>query len=220
MKLERDITPLMLSILLILGIVVLAFLRHRRAIGPWAGYPVDADLVFSGLYIVWIAVEFPVARKDVKTEGKLTSDAGTCPIYALGQAGTALTALWFAPVFRPPHAALVAALLIFLCGVLYRLWAIRTLGRFYSHRVRREEGHRIVDWGPYRFIRHPAYAGRALAHAGVVLYFFHWVALAFFLLVLIPAIVLRIRVEEKMLFQIEGYWEFAGTRKRLIPAIW
>jgi protein-S-isoprenylcysteine O-methyltransferase Ste14 len=220
MKPERDITLLVLSGLLVLGIGVLAFLRHRGGTGAWAGYPVDVDLVFAGLYIAWIAVEAPVAKKDLATEGKRTCDAGTCPIYALGQAGTALTALWFPSVWRAPHVAHVAAILVFLCGVLYRLWAIRTLGRFYSHRVRREDGHRIVDSGPYRFIRHPAYAGMAVAHAGVVLYFFNGAALAFLLTVLIPAIVLRIRVEEKMLFQIEGYSDFARTRKRLVPAIW
>jgi len=36
----------------------------------------------------------------------------------------------------------------------------------------------------------------------------------------IPAIAVRIFIEEKTLFKIEGYPEFAKSRKRLIPAIW
>ncbi len=54
------------------------------------------------------------------------------------------------------------------------------------------------------------------AHAGLTLFFFNWVTLA----VLVPAIVLRILVEERMVFGIAGYSDFARTRKRLISAIW
>ena len=37
---------------------------------------------------------------------------------------------------------------------------------------------------------------------------------------LVPAIVLRIRVEEKMLFQLDEYAEYARLRKRIVPLIW
>jgi protein-S-isoprenylcysteine O-methyltransferase Ste14 len=80
--------------------------------------------------------------------------------------------------------------------------------------------HEIVDSGPYRFVRHLAYAGMVTANAGLTLFFFNWITLAIFRAVLVPAIVLRILVEERMLFKIEGYCDFARTRKRLIPAIW
>ena len=48
---------------------------------------------------------------------------------------------------------------LFAAGVAFRLWAVFTLGRFYSHSVRLRRDHRIVESGPYRFVRHPAYAG-------------------------------------------------------------
>ena len=220
MKHNRDITPLILSILLILGIVILAFLRHWFGIGAWVKWPVDVDLIFVGLYVVWILVEFRIAKKDAITEGKQTLDFGTCELYALGQACTFPTALWFPSIWHAPAAAHFWGILIFLCGVLYRLWAIRTLGQFYSHRVRKVSQHQIVNSGPYRFIRHPAYAGMIIANVGLTLYFFNWVTLAVFLIVLVPSVVLRILVEERMLFEIEGYSNFAKKRKRLIPAIW
>ena len=220
MKQHRDITPLILSILLITGIIILAFLRHRYGIGAWAKHPVDVDIIFVGLYVVWILVESPIAKKDVITEGKQTLDFGTCQIYAIGQACTFLTALWFPSVWHTSFAAHFMGVLIFLCGVLYRLWAIRTLGQFYSHRVRKVAQHQIVDSGPYRFIRHPAYAGMIIANIGLALYFFNWVTFAVFLFVLVPSIVLRISIEEKMLFELEGYTNYAKRRKRLIPAIW
>lgn len=80
--------------------------------------------------------------------------------------------------------------------------------------------HRIVDSGPYRFTRHPAYAGRIIAHAGVALYFMNSVTLRVFLLALVTAILLRILIEERMLFEIKGYCDFAKIRKRLFPGIW
>ena len=220
MKQRRDVIPLLLSATLLLGISLLAFMRHRQGISAWSAFPFDWDLGFAGLYVVWILVEFPVAKKDTRTEGKRTLDFCTCQAYALGQAGTILTALWFPSVWRSPGIWHFVACLLFIGGIAYRLWAIHTLGQFYSHRVRKMEQHRIVDSGPYRIIRHPAYSGMIAAHAGVTLYFFNWLTLAVFLIMLIPSIVLRIFVEEKMLFNIEGYPKFAEKRKRLFPAIW
>jgi len=40
-----------------------------------------------------------------------------------------------------------------------------------------------------------------------------------FLFALLPSIILRIFTEEKMLFGIEGYSDFAEKRKRLFPGI-
>ena len=108
----------------------------------------------------------------------------------------------------------------FLAGIAYRLWAIKTLGKYYSHIVREIDAHKIVDSGPYRHIRHPAYAGMILANLGVVIFFFNLITLILFLLILIPAIILRIIIEEKTLFRIGGYVEFAQNRQRLIPGIW
>ena len=76
-----------------------------------------------------------------------------------------------------------------------------------------------IDFGPYKYIRHPAYEGMIIAHFGIVLYFFNLVTLLIFFLAFIPAIILRIFVEEKTLFKIGGYSNYAENRKRLIPLI-
>lgn len=165
-------------------------------------------------------VELRVSKRDVSTEGKKTSDYATCQLYGLGQALTFLSALWFASLWRAPNIVHVVGMGTFLAGVCYRLWAIRTLGHYYSHRVQAVAQHQIVASGPYRFTRHPAYAGMIIANAGISVYFINWVTIGVFLLILVPAILLRIRIEERTLFGIEGYAEFARTRKRLFPAMW
>ncbi len=217
---RKDITPLIMWFLLFAGIIVLAFIRLNRIFGVSGEYPVYLDILFISLYLFWMIIELRVSKQDVNREGKKTSDFMTCQLYGIGQALTFLTALWFPAVWRVSNVAHFFGISIFLLGVFYRLWAIHTLGRFYSHRVRTVSQHQIVVSGPYRFTRHPAYAGMIIAHAGICMYFFNWVTICVFLLVLVPAVLLRIVIEEKALFGIAGYAEFAANRKRLFPAVW
>jgi protein-S-isoprenylcysteine O-methyltransferase Ste14 len=217
---SKDFTTLIMWFCLLTGIIVIAFIRPSRMVGVWNDYPVNLDTVFISSYILWMLIELRVSKKDVNTDGKKTSDSATCQLYGFGQALTFLTALWFPSVWREPNAAHLVGICVFLFGVCYRLWAIRALGQFYSHRVQTVAQHRIVVSGPYRFTRHPAYAGMIIANAGISMYFFNWVTICVFLFILVPAILLRIVIEERTLFGIEGYSEFAKQRKRLFPAVW
>lgn len=217
---KKDLTPLVMVYCLVAAVIALAFIRPGRILSVWNEYPVSLDTIFIILYVLWILIESRVSWKDMNTEGKRTSDFATCQVYAIGQALTFLSALWFPSVWRAPSSAHFVGIGVFLFGVSCRLWAIRTLGQFYSHRVRTAAQHEIVDSGPYRFTRHPAYAGMLVANAGICLYFFNWVTTFIFLLMLVPSILLRIIIEEKTLFGIEGYPEFARPRKRLFPRVW
>lgn len=205
---------------LLAGIIAIAVIRSNRLIGVWDEGSFNWDTVFISLYILWMVIELRVTKNDISTEGKKTSDFATCQLYGIGQALTFPTALWFPSVWSVPNTAHLLGLSVFLLGACYRLWAIRTLGQFYSHRVRTAAQHIIVDTGPYRFTRHPAYAGMIIANAGISVYFFNWVTICVFLLLLLPAIFIRIIIEERTLFGIEGYAEFTKQRKRLFPAIW
>ena len=217
---DKDFTPLIMWFILFFGVIVLAVIRLYRTFDDWQGYPTYLDIIFICLYLTWMIIELRVTKKDVNTEGIKTSDSMTCQLYGLGQALTFLTALWFPSVWQAPNVAHFVGLSIFLLGGMYRLWAIQTLGRYYSHRVRTVSQHQIVVSGPYRFTRHPAYAGMIIANAGIAIYFLNWATICVFLFILLPAIFLRIVIEEKTLFGIEGYPEFAKKRKRLFPAIW
>ncbi|HHD83181.1 MAG TPA: isoprenylcysteine carboxylmethyltransferase family protein [Bacteroidetes bacterium] len=215
---KRNITPLILSTILIGLICIFSILRLNN-LSIWQDATINFDIVISVIYVVWMIFESKISKKEL-SKGNKTSDFGTCELYAIGQAGVFLSALWFNSVWKDPNIFHFFGLLIFISGIIYRIWAIMTLGRYYSHIVREVEGHKIIDSGPYCYIRHPAYTGMILANTGIVLFFFNAVTLLIFLLVLIPAIALRILIEEKTLFNIEGYSEFAKSRKRLIPAIW
>lgn len=215
---NRNATPLILAILLMALICFLALYRvtHQNI---WINSIANFDIIFALVYLAWILIESKISKEELN-KGNRTSDYGTCELYAIGQAAVFLSALWFTSAWESPNLFHLSGFILFLVGITYRLWAIKTLGKYYSHIVREVEAHKIVDSGPYRRIRHPAYAGMILANLGVVIFFFNFIILILFLMVLIPAIILRIMIEEKTLFRIGGYVEFAQNRQRLIPGIW
>jgi protein-S-isoprenylcysteine O-methyltransferase Ste14 len=56
-----------------------------------------------------------------------------------------------------------------LAGVLFAVWARRSIGKFWSAAVTIKEGHQLVRSGPYAHIRHPIYTGLLTAVAGTTL---------------------------------------------------
>jgi protein-S-isoprenylcysteine O-methyltransferase Ste14 len=214
----RNATPLILSILLIALICLLSLYRINHQ-NIWINSIVNFDIIFASVYLAWILIESTIS-KDEMNKGNKTSDYGTCELYAIGQAAVFLSALWFTSAWHSPNFFHIIGFTIFLIGIAYRLWAIKTLGKYYSHIVREIAGHQIIETGPYRRIRHPAYAGMILANVGIIIFFFNSITLILFSLILIPAIILRIIIEEKTLFKIDKYVDYAKNRPRLIPGIW
>jgi protein-S-isoprenylcysteine O-methyltransferase Ste14 len=54
-------------------------------------------------------------------------------------------------------------------GFAFCWWARVHLGRLWSASVSVKEGHRTVETGPYRLVRHPIYTGFIVAYAGIAL---------------------------------------------------
>lgn len=111
--------------------------------------------------------------------------------------------------------------LIILGSALF-IWARRTLGKFYSGHVSVVAGQPLVQSGPYRFIRHPAYAGYILIALGLAVGYSSLAGLTAVLFLLLPAIIYRLRVEDKLLAEHFGvqFSEYATQVARLLPGIW
>ncbi|HKQ62481.1 MAG TPA: isoprenylcysteine carboxylmethyltransferase family protein [Candidatus Polarisedimenticolaceae bacterium] len=116
----------------------------------------------------------------------------------------------------------VLGLLSCLCGIGLRWWARATLGHLFTIGVVRQERHEVVESGPYRLLRHPAYLALMLFYVGVPLL----AGSAFGLLVLgVPAVAIFVTlaaVEDRKLAELLGadYRAYRRRSWRLVPGLW
>lgn len=112
-------------------------------------------------------------------------------------------------------AALVGAVVVCVAvGLL--AWSYLALGRALSLWVQ-PESKLLVQSGPYRFIRHPAYLGMLLAFAGIAIAARSWLGIVSVPVFMGPATWLRAQAEEKELRQKFGQdWEQYAARTGFI----
>ncbi|GAA3093026.1 methyltransferase family protein [Streptosporangium carneum] len=171
---------------------------------------------FVAANLLWVALETPISFRRPSAPPR---EVATLVTYGVARMATVAAAVLGPIPWQRPFPVAVPAVLLFLGGVLLRQVAMRVLGQFYSHHVIRRDDHMIVRTGPYRLIRHPAYAGMLLGHAGLVLFFLNWASVPLFA-ALALAIGWRIRVEERELLAIPAYRQYAADRPRLVPGVW
>jgi len=133
------------------------------------------------------------------------------------------------PAFRATHPGVYfgpwsawAGSFLVVGGTLFRQWAIRTLGQYFTRSVRVSSDQPVVQDGPYRWVRHPSYTGGMLAAAGVGLALGNAVSLSCLLVASLAGFGYRIHVEEKALVEALGepYRAYRARTKRLIPFVW
>ena len=116
----------------------------------------------------------------------------------------------------------ITALVVLQIGSLLGTWAMFS-NRFFSSQVRiqTDRGHSVVKEGPYKYVRHPGYAGGLISWLAAPVFFSSW-------WVIIPAVVVaaasfkRTALEDRTLQEeLPGYAEYSQEVKyRLIPGIW
>jgi protein-S-isoprenylcysteine O-methyltransferase Ste14 len=117
-----------------------------------------------------------------------------------------------------PSGAAWAFVGVALAGFAFAWWARIHIGRLWSSGVTRKEGHRVVDTGPYRFVRHPIYTGICLA-------VFATAIIEGSLVPVMGAVIFtwgfhfKARVEERFLTEElgESYTEYAARTPMLVP---
>jgi protein-S-isoprenylcysteine O-methyltransferase Ste14 len=125
-----------------------------------------------------------------------------------------------APAMPPALQAL--GLAMYLASTAFIMWVFRE-NSFAAPvvKVQAERGHRVIDTGPYAWVRHPTYGGVSLFFVGAPLLIGSWWGAAVTpLFVVLFAI--RVRIEERTLMAgLPGYADYvARVRYRLLPGIW
>ncbi|MBW2543986.1 MAG: isoprenylcysteine carboxylmethyltransferase family protein [Deltaproteobacteria bacterium] len=126
---------------------------------------------------------------------------------------------WSPPFIVPVK---ILSLVIILAGNVFGSYALLE-NRFFSFivRIQTERGHQVVSSGPYRWIRHPGYAGALLVYLATPVFLDS--RLAFIPAVFLFAVfVIRTALEDRFLQdELAGYGEYARrVRYRLLPGVW
>lgn len=121
---------------------------------------------------------------------------------------------------RLPVVVQVLGLIVTAIGYGIGIWAV-VMNKFYAGFVRIDEDHTVVKDGPYRYIRHPGYAGSVLVQISLpVALGSRWTLLLGILGSCL--IIIRTHFEDRALIrELAGYDQYAaGVVFRLFPGIW
>lgn len=122
------------------------------------------EVIWIAWFVSWMAASF--------WSGRTEKRAATWETWAYRVAilcGVILIAPWTArvlgeqPIWQVGNSGAYALVGVMLLGLLLTWLARIHLGRLWSSAITRKEEHRIVDTGPYAFVRHPIYTGIIIA---------------------------------------------------------
>lgn len=150
-------------------------------------------------------------------------DRGSTRMIVAAYATAAVVAPAVRMLRRPqlPPATAPLGLGLEVAGLGLRAWSMRTLGRSYSRTLRVERAQQVVDRGPYRFVRHPGYAGSLMIWTGFALTSRSFPVVEVVGGLLGIAYHRRVAAEEALLRRdLPGYAAYSKRTKRLIPFLW
>ena len=196
-----------------------------------ASLPLSGSELYGGLfwtvYLVWLGSEtFVLSRRRAAGDARV-ADAGSRRVLRVSTALAILSC--FTCAVRVPSGAFAfarrdlffAGVMLMAAGLVLRWWAVRVLGRLFTTDVAIHAGQTVIEHGPYRWIRHPAYAGLLLTLSGIGLALGNWLGLLVLLGVVSAALAIRIRIEEAALLDALGepYRAYMRRTRRLLPLL-
>ena len=189
---------------------------------------IGAAATFLAACLIWCAPEaigmFRQLAGIARAEA-VVQDRGSLGILIGLQWTGIILCLAFGWIFRwaaipwQPVAIFRLGIILMLLGVALRWHAIRTLGHYFTRDVAVSAHQYVVQRGPYRFVRHPAYSGTFLTMLGVGLAMTNWASLLALGVCVVLGHLYRVRIEEEALTWAIGqpYIEYMRHTKRFIP---
>jgi protein-S-isoprenylcysteine O-methyltransferase len=122
---------------------------------------------------------------------------------------------------HPARLAFALGIALMLGGIAIRTAAAQNLGAYYTLNLGIQPGQAVYSQGLYRWVRHPGYAGTAIALVGLGVALGNWYSVLA-IAVVVPGLAARIALEERMLKRSFGdtYTAYCRrTRWRLMPGV-
>jgi protein-S-isoprenylcysteine O-methyltransferase Ste14 len=184
-------------------------------------------VLFWIVYIVWFVLEMIGALAQRVKAGAEKQDRGSMVLLLAGLYGGLLLNFALPGLFPGATITWNRPLLFFIgltlmvLGVILRQYAIRVLGRYFTREVATRADQPVVQNGPYKFIRHPAYSGTLLTMLGIGLAMTNWASLLAILVCSFTGYFYRVLVEERALRRSLGqpYVEYMRRTKRFVPFV-
>jgi protein-S-isoprenylcysteine O-methyltransferase Ste14 len=192
---------------------------------PFSGDRIQ-DVVFVASYAGWLLFEMFTSRTRKSSD---RSAAGR----DRGSFAVVVSLIWlgigvdYACALVFPRAAIVqmraqfffVGIALMWAGFAFRHYTMRVLGKFFTFDVAVQAGQTAIEAGPYRYIRHPSYAGAMLTLTGIGLALGNWVGLLMLLAITSIGYGYRIHVEEAALIAAIGepYKSYIRRTRRLVP---
>jgi len=105
---------------------------------------------------------------------------------------------------------------LLLAGTAWAAWSLRSLGRNLSVIAQARD---VADRGPYRWIRHPLYAGEIVSSLGLAVAAHSLAAVAVWLGICALQAYRAVREEQLLLAVLPGYGAYRGRTAALLPGI-
>lgn len=178
----------------------------------------------SSVIIAWISVSLFLRRRapPLKTRPSRAGRISTVYNFVLSIFSIFLAA-WsgYAGLGILPDWTYYLGVVSLVLGIAVYLWVQETLGRFFSLGVVIYQGQMLIQTGPFRFVRHPGYAGVFMIFLGIALMAQSWVAVLLIFVATSLVLGYRVAIEEKMLISEFGeqYLSYSRRVKRFIPFI-
>jgi protein-S-isoprenylcysteine O-methyltransferase Ste14 len=179
------------------------------------------------LWLVWIVYWLWAARSVVNTRRSESWQSGASyrfPLY-LGVLLLSFQKLlpppWSRLLYPPSVRSATTAVALQVAGLGLTMWARFHLGKYWSATITLKQGHRVIQTGPYAWVRHPIYSGLLLALSGTVI----WVGTLQSFLgfgFLFASFIRKLTLEERWLHEHLGseYGRYRHWVKSLIPGVW
>jgi Putative protein-S-isoprenylcysteine methyltransferase len=186
-----------------------------------------AAAIFYVVYALWLFSELVIGgiipRSRRRGAPIIYEDKSSRSLIALSTFLSLTIAFLFASsgIASLPTGVFYLGIGLMIAGILLRQWSIAVLGRYFSRTVGVQEGQTVVDRGPYRLVRHPAYTGSLLTMVGLGFVLQSWGAVLVLIAFFGVAFGYRIHVEEEVLTSKLGdeYVAYIKKTKRLIPYV-
>lgn len=228
---SRTLTPrLVIQLLIVIVLIPFLPLLITRRRGWWEAWAYALTSIFG-----FIVSRVLAARRHpdlLRERSRMTDHADMkpwdkvlAPLMALGGGLVPLVAgldkrFGWSRSFSLPAKALALAAII--GGYALGTYALLE-NRFFSGvvRIQSDRDHHVVTTGPYRWLRHPGYAGALLVYATTPILLDSWWSLTLSALLAIVTVIRTYLEDTTLQDELEGYREYAASvRYRLFPGLW